>query len=43
MVSSVFGLTTEKLFGQLKEVAARNAFDPEYITLREELPKDFPF
>jgi len=43
MVSSVFGLTTEQLIKQLKEVAARNAFDPEYITLREELPKDFPF
>ena len=43
MVSSVFGLTAEQLIKQLGEVAARNAFDPEYIKLRGELPKEFPF
>jgi hypothetical protein len=43
MVSSVFGLSTEQLIQQLKEIAARNAFDPEYKKLREELPEGFGF
>ena len=42
MVSSVFGMTGEQLIKQLKEVAARNAFDPEYKDLRAALPDDFP-
>ena len=43
MVSSVFGYTAEQLTKKLKEVAAENAFDPQYKELRENLPKDFPF
>lgn len=43
MVSSVFGQTNEQLTSKLREVAAANAFDPEYMELREGLPKDFPF
>jgi hypothetical protein len=42
MVSSVFGQTAGQLVKKLKEVAAANAFDPEYMALREGLPADFP-
>jgi hypothetical protein len=43
MVSSVFGYTDEELIKRLKEMAALNAFDPDYIALRKELPGNFPF
>ena len=43
MVSSVFGYTAEQLAKKLKEVAAENAFDPEYKELREGLPENFLF
>ena len=42
MVSSVFGQTTEQLVKKLKEVAAANAFDPQYKELRASLPPEFP-
>lgn len=43
MVSSVFNISPEELIERLKEVAARNAGDPEYEQLRAALPDDFPF
>jgi hypothetical protein len=43
MVSSVFGYTNEQLIKELKDIAARNAFDPDYTELRKALPEEFPF
>ena len=43
MVSSVFNISPEELIERLKDVAARNAGDPEYKELRGALPEDFPF
>jgi hypothetical protein len=43
MVSSVFGYTAEQLTKKLKEVAAENAFDPQYKELRGGLPNNFLF
>jgi hypothetical protein len=43
MVSSVFGYTDEELIKRLKEIAALNALDPDYLALRKALPEKFPF
>jgi len=42
MVSSVLNMSDEELLERLKRLGAENADDPEYQTLRADLPVEWP-
>lgn len=43
MVSNTLGMELDELIQTLKRVGKKSGKDPDYVKLRKQLPKDWPF